>query len=752
HPQLFDTTTVFENLPSDPSGSVGIGDPSTELEITVREDSSATGVMHYPLSLTVVPGEELQLHLSYRPELFSRSAVEQLGVRLRHLLDTVVGSPGTVVGQVDLLTAKERHELVHAWNDTEREIPGSDVTGLFEASAARFPTRPAVLCQGRELSYTELDERSNRLARALVVRGAGPEKLVAVAVPRSADLLVTLLAVLKSGAGYVPLDSDYPEDRLRYMLEDARPALLVTVRETSNAVPRTGVERLLLDAPETVRELADTPAAGLSDAERAGAVAGAHPAYVIYTSGSTGRPKGVVVPRTALLNLLLAVADGVPVTSADRMLAVTTIAFDIAALELFTPLLAGGSLVLADGDMVRDPEALAAEVVRSGVTMMQATPSLWQELVSAVPDGLRNLRALTGGEALPERLATTLAELCEGGVVNLYGPTETTVWSTMAPVDGGPPVIGRPVWNTRAYVLDAALRPVPPGVAGELYISGAGVTRGYAGRPGLTAERFVADPFGAPGGRMYRTGDLVRWNQGGDLEYLSRVDQQMKVLGFRIEPGEIESRLDAHPAVRQAAVLARRDGPGPVRLVAYVVTTSGAEQPEPELLRSHLSATLPDYMVPTAFVPMEALPLTPNGKLDRSALPAPEFNGVPVGREPRNALEEKLCSVFAEVLEVDRVGIDDGFFSLGGDSITSIRLSVRARQAGLEFTSREVFRHSTVAELAHHVRVLGSSSSGSADRASVTPHVALDSGERDSLAAQASEYEAVWPLSPLQSG
>ncbi|HEX2188742.1 MAG TPA: non-ribosomal peptide synthetase, partial [Longimicrobiaceae bacterium] len=430
-------------------------------------------------------------------------------------------------------------------------------------------------------------------------------------------------------------------------------------------------------------------------------------AYAIYTSGSTGRPKGVMVPHGAVVNFLHAMRERPGVSAEDVLLAVTTPAFDISVLELFLPLTVGARVVVADRETAADPVALAELLARSGATVMQATPATWKMLLFAGWEGDRRLRVLCGGEALSPTVAELLRER-SAGVWNLYGPTETTVWSTAQPVDrSGPVPVGRPVANTRAYVLDAGLEPVPVGVPGELYLAGAGVARGYLGRPGLTAERFLPEPFGAAeGGRMYRTGDRARWREDGALELLGRTDQQVKVRGFRVEPGEVEAALVAHPGVREAAVAAHEDDTGEARLVAYVVEEADAPDDAPEL-RRWLHERLPDYMVPSLFVGLDALPRTANGKLDRRALPAPEGGRAGVEAEyvaPRDAVEEALAAVWAETLHVEQVGVHDNFFELGGHSILATQLVVAVRatlQADLPV--RALFERPTVAALAEEV-------------------------------------------------
>ncbi|GAA1964913.1 hypothetical protein GCM10009738_45710 [Kitasatospora viridis] len=559
---------------------------------------------------------------------------------------------------------------------------------LFAAQAARTPAAPAVFDGQQVLSYAEVEERANRLARLLAARGVGAEQLVAVALPRSVELVVALLAVLKAGGAYLPLDPDYPAERLAYMVADAAPACLLT------------------DGP-TGRQLAflEIPVVGLDEPDRPGTAPERRPdprdpAYTLYTSGSTGRPKGIVVPHGALAAFLAAMRQEVPLGPRDRLLAVTTASFDIAALELFLPLVSGAAVVVAGKEAARDADAIAALCARFEVTVLQGTPSLWATLLDERREALRGIRMLVGGEALPARLARTMTE-ASPEVRNLYGPTETTIWSTVKRLDGpagSAPLIGRPIEGTAVHVLDGGLRPVAVGVAGELYIAGAGLARGYLGRAGLTAERFVADPFGAGGTRMYRTGDLVRWTGDGELEYLGRTDHQVKVRGFRVELGEIEAALTDCPAVARAAVIVREDRPGDQRITAYVVAAPGAEVAVEELRRVVVER-LPGFMVPSAFVVLAEFPLTPNGKLDRAALPVPAATGV--GRAPRSVREEVLCGLFAQVLGVPEVGPEEDFFELGGHSLLVTRLVVRVREAlGVSVPVAAVFRSASPAALA----------------------------------------------------
>ncbi|MFF0745875.1 amino acid adenylation domain-containing protein [Streptomyces sp. NPDC004111] len=653
--------------------------------LTVSGHPAETRTARFDLSFTLeecpraaggAPGG-LTGALNYSTDLFERSTAEQIAARFTRVLTALVGAPDAPVTAVDLLSADERHRELEAANATGRRVPAGSLPELFAAQAALTPDAPALILNGTTVPYGELNARANRLARWLAARGAGPEKLVAVVLPRSVDLVVALLAVLKSGAGYVPVDPEFPRERIDHILNDADPVLTLTGADLAEA------------------ELSSYP----SDDVHVPGRRVEQTAYVIYTSGSTGRPKGVAVPGAALVNFLTSMQDRFALTADDRLLAVTTVGFDIAGLELFLPLLNGAAVVLASRDTVRDAPALARLLRESGATAMQATPSLWHALAEA--DGIpAGLRVLVGGEALPAPLARTLAA---GGrsVTNLYGPTETTVWSTACAVDAdGDVSIGGPIANTRVYVLDQGLRPAPAGVAGELYIAGAGLARGYHHRRALTSERFVADPFGPAGTRMYRTGDLVRRRTDGTLEYLGRTDFQVKVRGFRIELGEIETVLAEHPNVARSAVVVREDTPGDKRLVAYAVAAPD-RRVDHAVLRRHMGAALPEYMVPTAFVTLDALPLTPNGKLDRAALPAPAYGVESAGRAPRTPQEEILCGLFAEVLGVARITVDEDFFARGGHSLLALRLMTRIRATfGVELPVRQLFETPTVSGLA----------------------------------------------------
>ncbi|WP_344301710.1 amino acid adenylation domain-containing protein, partial [Streptomyces murinus] len=703
--ELFDTCIVFENYPVDPQ-SLDLTDAGLHVESMEVKDAA-----HYPLRLVAVPGERLRMWLDYRPDLFDQPTAERIMGWLLRLLEAVRVDPSRTVAATEMVDPAERALVMGEWNDTSTAVPGNTLPALFEEQVARTPDAVAVVFEGVELSYREVNERANRLARLLVEGGAGPERFVAVALPRSAELVVALLAVLKTGAAYVPIDPEYPADRIAYILADADPMCVITGLGADGVLP-AGSDQVLLDDPAT-RENLDARASGdLTDAERLASLHTGAPAYVIYTSGSTGRPKGVVVEHRGIVNRLLWMQDRFGLAADDRVLQKTPSGFDVSVWEFFWPLVVGAGLVVARPGGHRDPAYVAEVIAEQRVTTVHFVPSMLQvflqEPAAARCAGLR--RVVCSGEALPPEVVERFRQVLDVPLFNLYGPTEASVdvswWECQGPLGAVVP-IGRPVWNTQLYVLDAGLAPAPVGVAGELYIAGTQLARGYHDRPGLTAERFVADPFGAAGARMYRTGDLVRWNAAGEIEYLGRVDDQVKVRGFRIELGEIESVLAGHPGVAQVAVVVREDRPGDKRLVAYVVA-DGASAVDPAGLRDFVAAAVPEYMVPSAVLVLDALPLTPNGKLDRRALPAPEFTARAESRAPRTEQERQLCELFAEVLGVDEVGIDDNFFEMGGHSLLATRLVSRVRSVlGVELGIRALFEAPSVAGLVSRIEGAG---------------------------------------------
>ncbi|MEK4557553.1 non-ribosomal peptide synthetase DhbF [Bacillus sp. FSL K6-0036] len=644
-------------------------------------------------------GSGLRIDVDANPEVYSESDIKLHQQRILQLLQTASAGEDMLIGQMELLLPEEKEKVISKWNETAKSEKLVSLQDMFEKQAVLTPERIALMCDDIQVNYRKLNEEANRLARLLIEKGIGPEQFVALALPRSPEMVASMLGVLKTGAAYLPLDPEFPADRISYMLEDAKPSCIITTEEIAASLPDDlAVPELVLDQAVT-QEIIKRYSPENQDVS----VSLDHPAYIIYTSGSTGRPKGVVVTQKSLSNFLLSMQEAFSLGEEDRLLAVTTVAFDISALELYLPLISGAQIVIAKKETIREPQALAQMIENFDINIMQATPTLWHALVTSEPEKLRGLRVLVGGEALPSGLLQALQDL-HCSVTNLYGPTETTIWSAAAFLEEGlqgVPPIGKPIWNTQVYVLDNGLQPVPPGVVGELYIAGTGLARGYFHRPDLTAERFVADPYGPPGTRMYRTGDQARWRADGSLDYIGRADHQIKIRGFRIELGEIDAVLANHPHIEQAAVVVREDQPGDKRLAAYVVADTAIDTAE---LRRYMGASLPDYMVPAAFVEMDELPLTPNGKLDRKALPAPDFSTSVSDRAPRTPQEEILCDLFAEVLGLARVGIDDSFFELGGHSLLAARLMSRIREVmGAELGIAKLFDEPTVAGLAAHL-------------------------------------------------
>ncbi|MER5783106.1 amino acid adenylation domain-containing protein [Streptomyces mobaraensis] len=694
--RLFDTLQVLRNTPVDQDERDRVGEA---LGVEGVTDVDAT---HFPLIFTTNPGERMTLEWKFRPDAFDRATVEEHAGRLVTLLDRITAGPDVPVRALDVLTGRERGLVLGEWAATDRELPEKSVADLLAERAAAVPDAVALVAGDRVWTYAELDARINRLARLFLARGAGPDRVVALGLPRSLDMVAALFAVLRAGAAYLPLELDYPADRLASMVAETRPVVLVTDSTVRERMPDVhGVPVVELDDSAVTAELAALPGESVdADVDLDAA------AYVIFTSGSTGRPKGVVTPYRGLTNMQLnhreAIFEPVVAAAGGRRLRIAhtvSFSFDMSWEELLW-LVEGHEVHVLDESLRRDAEGLAAYCAEHEVDVINVTPSYAQALVECGlldDDRHRPVLVLLGGEAVPESLWTRLKETPGLIGYNLYGPTEYTI-NTLGggTLDSDTATVGRPIWNTRARVLDAWLRPVPIGVPGELYVSGVGLARGYLDRPGLTAGRFVADPFGEPGARMYRTGDVVRWRRDGLLDFLGRVDDQVKIRGYRVEPGEIEDALTADASVAQAAVVVREDTPGVKRLAAYLVAAGVVDVAG---LRRSLAARLPEYMVPSAFVVLDALPLTVNGKLDRKALPAPDLGGT--GRAPRTEREELLCALFGEVLGVPSVGPDDHFLDLGGHSLLATRLVSRIRtELGTDLAVRDLFEAPTPAALA----------------------------------------------------
>ncbi|MFI8192533.1 non-ribosomal peptide synthase/polyketide synthase [Streptomyces sp. NPDC085946] len=689
---LFDSIVVFENYPFD-EGSLARHGLAVEHERDVEPTN-------YPLSVVVAPGERLTVALDYDPAAFDAATVEELGASLRTLLTAMAADPDRSLADLPLMDAGRGRALLDRFGGPVVRAPHRTLPEAFEEQAARTPDAVAVLAGDASLTYRELDGRANRLARLLVDAGAGPERFVALALPRTADLVVALLAVLKSGAAYLPVDPGYPDERLGFLFADVQPTAVVTTSQTSARLPDGPFRRIALDDPACAARLAAASAAALGDADRHAPLLPGHPAYVIHTSGSTGRPKGVVVAHASVVALTDWAAAEFAGRGLEHVVASTSLNFDVSVFEIFSPLLSGGRV-----EIVRDVLALAERRGPWRAGLLSAVPSALGRLLTDDTVEVGADTVVLAGEALPAATVRQVRAVVPGcRVMNVYGPTEATVYATAFTCDPADPdrvpPIGRPVGGARAYVLDDRLRPVPQGAPGELYLAGTGVARGYLGRPGLTASRFLPDPYGPPGSRMYRTGDLVRWSAQGDLLYLGRSDDQVKVRGFRIELGEVEAALARHPRVAAAAARVV-ESDGHRRLVAYAVPR-GTDAPDPAELRAFLQRTLPDHLVPAAVLPLDRLPLGATGKLDRRALPEPVW-AAPAsggGRPPRTGTEKTLAAIWADVLGVPEVGADDNYFALGGDSVLGIQIVSAARRAGLALTPRHLFTHQTVADLA----------------------------------------------------
>jgi amino acid adenylation domain-containing protein len=694
--------------------------PLFQVSFDVQDDAAAEVRMHdvalvameqqavsskFDLGLSIEPSaDHLTCTLSFNSDLFEPATIERLCSHVAVLLGDLAAHPDARLSQLRMMTEAEWHQVVHGWNATAQEFPAhATLPELIDAQARATPDRVAVVAGNDTLTYAELIARANQLANYLLSQGVTRESLVAIAVDRSTDLVIGLLGIMKTGAAYVPIEPSYPRARIAGMLDDAQPSVIVTHSSVAPDLPPANAKLVSID--RIGREL-DRCSPDLSIA---GPVADGV-AYVIYTSGSTGQPKGVQVTHRPLVNFLHSMRRAPGLADRDVVLAVTTISFDIAALELYLPLVVGARVVVADRAAASDPQRLAAAIEDHGVTFMQATPATWRMLVDSGWRPALPLRIASGGEALPSELAARLRNL---GLElwNLYGPTETTIWSAAGRVehdrrDGVEP-IGAPIGNTQLYVLDANLSPQPVGVPGELYIGGEGLARGYLHRPDLTADRYSPDPFASgPGARMYRTGDLVRRLAGGDIEFMGRVDNQVKIRGFRIELGEIEWALARHDAVGEAVVVARPDGAGELQLVAYVVAAAQAV-PGAEELRAFLTLRLPEFMIPATIIALDALPRTPNGKIDRPALPAPDRSRPElraVYQPPRTETERSIAAIWQGALDVDRVGIDDNFFDLGGHSLLMTRVHARLRAAfDTPLPLVELFQYPTVRTLAARI-------------------------------------------------
>ncbi|WP_328744927.1 amino acid adenylation domain-containing protein [Streptomyces sp. NBC_00285] len=687
-PELFDTLVVFENYPMEEATRADAGG----LRITGTSGRDAT---HYPVTLVAFPGPRLRFRLAHRADLFEDGWADAQLAHLVHILETIAAHPELPLGRLGLLDPGSDPRPDPA---TEPAPTTHTLIGLWTAQVSAIPDAEAIKAAGTSLSYAELDARAELLARRLTALGAGPEQVVGIALPRTPDLVVAVLAVLKAGAAYLPLDPAYPKDRLAYIVEDARPVAVLATAETAGVLPED-TELVLIETEVTDHQTSlKSPLPG-------------NLAYITYTSGSTGRPKGVLATHRNAVEFVEWTHRALGPDALQKVLFSTSLNFDVSVFEIFAPLLCGGRIELVDSLL-----SLTASGTDAG--LISGVPSVMAGVVSERPDATPHTVAL-GGEPITAQLRAELEAAFPGArLVNFYGPTEATIYATAwrsddDPAEGSPP-LGEPLARNCLYLLDQALRPVPDGIVGEIHLGGGGPARGYLGRPGLTAGRFVADPFGAPGERMYRTGDLAVRDRDGRLRFVGRADHQVKIRGFRVELGEIEAVLTAHPAVARAAVTVRQDGRGEKQLVAYVVPYAVAGTPPTSTgtdtllaeLRAHLSRTLPAHMVPATIVPLAALPCTASGKTDRTALPDPAAPAA-TDSAPRTPQEERLRTIVADVLGLDatRVGVHDSFFDLGGHSLLTPRLTARIRtDLGAELPLRAVFETPSVAGLAERLR------------------------------------------------
>src|SRR5437868_6983802 len=675
------------------------------IDLALSQVEIANGIAQYDVALVMTDAAQgLIGELQYNTKLFEAATITRMVGHFRTLLEGIVANPEQRLSDLPLLTEAELQQLLVERNATQIAYPeDSCLQQLIEDQVERTPDAVAVVYKGTQLTYRELNARANQLAHYLRQLGVGPEVLVGLCMERSLEMVVGLLGILKAGGAYVPLDPNYPAERIAFMLTDAQAPVLITQQNLTEHLPAHHAQIVCLDA--------DMAVLGQQSEENLIPVTTSdNLAYVIYTSGSTGRPKGVQILHRAVVNFLMSMQQQPGLVAEDTLLAITTLSFDIAALELFLPLIVGARFIVASRDVVTNATGLAEILALSHATVMQATPVTWRMLLATQWQGNQHLKILCGGEALPSELAQQLlpkgASLC-----NLYGPTETTIWSTARKIEPEDKVgtVGRPIANTEVYLLDAQLQLVPVGIPGELYIGGEGLARGYLHRPELTAERFIPHPFSTePNARLYKTGDLARYRADGTIEHLGRLDQQVKLRGYRIELGEIEALLGQHPAVRECLVLVREAGIDDKRLVAYVLPEQAEQKPSEGELRSYLQTKLPEYMVPTAFVEVQAWPLTPNGKIDRRALPAPQRTtaaGASSSLAPRSPLEEVLLGIWAQVLGVEQVNLHDNFFELGGHSLLAMQVVWRVREAlQVEVPLSSLFETPTVAQLARRLQ------------------------------------------------
>ncbi|WP_071189195.1 non-ribosomal peptide synthetase [Trichormus sp. NMC-1] len=719
HTPLFQVMFALQNAPGD-----GLKLSGLNLEYLPIENNTA----RFDLSLSFIEnGESLVGELEYNSDLFAVDNINWIVGHLETLLADIVKYPDKSISELSILTPAEQQQILREWNYTEANYPHVCVHDLFTTQVAKTPNAVAVVAGSQQLTYAELDKKSNQLARYLTSLGVGKEVLVGICSDRSLSMIIAIIATIKAGGAYIPLDPTFPQERLGFMLADSQISILLTQQHLLPHIPAHNAQVICLDRDWETIAIQDTNSPNTS-------IQPDDLIYTIYTSGSTGQPKGVQITHRNVVNFLTAMHQHLHLTQTDSLLSVTTLSFDIAVLEIFLPLITGAKLILVSREIATDGTQLLQQLNNSAATIMQATPATWRMLLDAGWEGNSQLKILCGGEALPQNLADQLLSKCYQ-LWNLYGPTETTIWSTIQQIHDSQKTvsIGRPLANTQIYILDKSLQPLPVGVPGELYIGGAGLARGYFKQPELTQEKFISNPF-IPETLLYKTGDLARYLANGEIEYLGRIDYQVKIRGFRIELGEIEAVLESHSAVHQCVVIAREDVPGNQRLVAYLVAEPNPLTPFPSReggtlkplssqerglerglseLRQYLQQKLPEYMIPSAFVFLESLPLTPNGKVNRRALPAPENTQLETDNFvlPRYPVEEVLAAIWTQVLGISQVGIYDNFFELGGHSLLATQVISRIRKIlSVDISLQHLFTFPTIAELAKEIQQINSES------------------------------------------
>lgn len=683
--------------------------PLPGLEFSEMDVSSIgidSGYARFDLAVDICEsGEGLMIEFEYNTDLFSDDTITRIAGHYKQLLDSIIKNPDKILEGLEILSREEKNTLIYKWNKTKEDY--GDIKSwiqLFEKQADRTPDAVAVICGKHNLSYRELDERSNRLAHYLISNGVGSESIVGIYIDRSIEMLVGLLGIHKAEAAYLPMDPIFPADRLAYMLEDAHVNIILSETKLSGALPDCSAKIICLDAEWDI--ISDFSAEKPADRSNAHNLA-----YLIYTSGSTGKPKGVQIEQCSLINFLMSMVKKTELNERDALLAVTTLSFDIAGLELYLPLICGARVVIAERDDVTDGSRLAEMLQEHGIGIMQATPATWKLLIDSGWTGSSRLKILCGGEALPGDLANQLLDRCSM-LFNVYGPTETTIWSTISRVESGAGSIsiGKPIANTQIYVLDKSMNPVPIGLPGELFIGGDGLARGYLNLPELTGEKFISDPFSKKEhARLYKTGDLVKYLPDGRLEFMGRMDNQVKVRGFRIELGEIETLLNQNIAVKESVVAAKEMIQGEKSLIAYIIPSQEKEHEllSVEYLRKSLNSRLPDYMIPAAFIIMDSYPMTPNGKIDKKALPLPEGLRPQLGtnyKAPSNGTENAISSIWQEILKMDGVGVNDNFFDLGGHSLLLAQVRSKIEKVlNKEVSMMDLFKYPTISTLSRFI-------------------------------------------------